>query len=245
MTEQTPRIHSDRKFHIVAGGDRPPLSTPSLERRHEGAVPFDVQRGTPQSVPLHGQGPLPWPSSAKAILRSVAVTAQLLLTRRIHLPQRLVGTQLPFADGTSARVFRETTIDRAESQNPCLLVVHFRLRLLRGRWLKLFLWECILNTPLFVGFPGFVSKLWLDSDQHDSFRGLYEWDTPASAARYASSLWRVLGLVCPPRSIDYVVLPGLQRADVFEDPARLLPLDPAGDAWWRIVAPEEMPNPEG
>jgi hypothetical protein len=61
---------------------------------------------------------------------------------------------LQFADGTTARVFRETVVDRPPPEDPCVLVVAFGLRLLRGRWHKLFLWECILNTPLFVGFPG-------------------------------------------------------------------------------------------
>jgi hypothetical protein len=151
------------------------------------------------------------------------------------LPRRLVERQIQFADGTSARVFRETTVDQAEPHDPCLLVVRFRLRFLRGRWHRLFLWECILNTPMFVGFSGFVSKMWLDRDAHDDYRGIYEWDGAASAARYASSLWRVLGLVCPRGAIDYVVLPGLRRADVLDDPSRLVALDAAGDAWWRII----------
>ena len=34
----------------------------------------------------------------------------------------------------------------------------------------------LLNTPFFVGFPGFVSKLWLANDEHGVYRGLYRWD---------------------------------------------------------------------
>lgn len=34
----------------------------------------------------------------------------------------------------------------------------------------------LLNTPFFVGFPGFVSKLWLANDEHGVYRGLYQWD---------------------------------------------------------------------
>jgi hypothetical protein len=199
--------------------------------------PADPRPSTVRSLPLHGRGPLSWPAAADALLRCAGATAMFLARRRTHLPRRLVGTQLRFADGTCARVFRETIVDRAEPQDPCLLVVRFRLRLRRGRAHRLFLRECILNTPLFLGFPGFVSKLWLDRDAHDAYRGLYEWDGAASAARYASSLWRVLGLVCPPGAIDYVVLPGLRRADVLDDPSPLVPLDAARDAWWRIIAP--------
>jgi hypothetical protein len=32
--------------------------------------------------------------------------------------------------------------------------------------IALFRWESLLNTPLFVSFPGFVSKLWLADDEH-------------------------------------------------------------------------------
>jgi hypothetical protein len=149
---------------------------------------------------------------------------------------------LRFADGTSAEVFRETIADGAGGEDPCLLFVVFRLRLLRGRWHKLFLWECILNTPLFVGFEGFRSKLWLNVDQEDRYRGFYEWSDPASAARYARSLWRVLELVCAPGSIDYVIVPGVHRAEVLDDPTVLAPFDPSGAAWWRFVAATPVPT---
>ena len=108
--------------------------------------------------------------------------------------------------------------------------------LLRGRWHRLFLWECILNTPLFVGFPGLVSKLWLDRDEQERYRGFYEWSDAAGAEFYARSLWRVLELVCRPGSIHYRVIPGLRRDDVLEDPQLLAGITPEdGAAWWRVV----------
>ena len=110
----------------------------------------------------------------------------LLAHRRTHLLGEHVGTRLGFADQSSARVFRETVVDRDPPGDPCLLVVEFRLRVLRGRGHRLFLCECILNTPLFVGFPGFVSKLWLDRDGRDRYRGLYEWNDAAGAEFYAA-----------------------------------------------------------
>jgi hypothetical protein len=142
---------------------------------------------------------------------------------------------LRFADGSSARVFRETTVDDVTADEPCILVVKFRLHLLRGRWHKLFLSECIMNTPLFVGFPGFMSKLWLERDERDVYRGLYEWTDAVRAERYARSLWRVLELVCPRGSIDYCIVPGRRRREVLEDPELLAPFDGTGDAWWRVV----------
>jgi hypothetical protein len=118
-----------------------------------------------------------------------------------------------------------------------VLVVEFRLHLVRGWGHLLFRWESILNTPLFVGFPGFVSKLWLAHDEHDVYRGIYEWDGPVRAEYYARCLWRILELGCVPGSIHYMVVPGLRRDEVLNDPHVLdarAPLDAA--AWWRPVA---------
>jgi hypothetical protein len=40
--------------------------------------------------------------------------------------------RLRFADGTSARVYRETVVDQDATRDPCVLVVGFRLRVVRG-----------------------------------------------------------------------------------------------------------------
>ncbi len=157
--------------------------------------------------------------------------------RQMHLPKRNCGLRLHFGDGTTGQVFRETVVDHAQPRDPCLLVVEFRLRLLRGRWHNLFLWECILNTPMFLGFPGFVSKLWVDRDELDRYRGVYEWTDPGGAQFYARSLWRVLELVCVPGTIRYRTVPGFHRDDVLKDPRVLGRVDPGdGAAWWRLVA---------
>ncbi len=175
--------------------------------------------------------PLPYPAALRALAGCAARTARLLGQRRLRLPAGRVGTWLHFADGTSARVYRETVADRGTTQDPCVLVVTFRLRAVRGRGHAAFRRESLLNTPLFAGFPGFVSKLWLADDERGRYRGLYEWDDPELADHYARALWRVLALVSVPGSIHYVVLPGLRR-DALLDQPRLA----AGDeAWWNLT----------
>jgi hypothetical protein len=104
--------------------------------------------------------------------------------------------------------------DRGATASRCVLVVEFRLRAVRGRGHVLFRWESLLNTPLFAGFPGLVSKLWLAADERGRYRGLYEWEGPRRAEAYARALWRVLALVSVPGSIHYVVLPGLRRDEL-------------------------------
>ncbi|MGN6174754.1 MAG: hypothetical protein ACTHPS_17685 [Streptosporangiaceae bacterium] len=181
--------------------------------------------------------PLGYLVALRAVIRCAANTARLLQGHRIHLPAGWVGKRLHFADGTTARVYRETVVDRGATADPCVLVVTFRLRAVRGWGHAVFRAESLLNTPLFAGFPGLVSKLWLAADERGRYRGLYEWDGPRRAEAYARALWRVLALVSVPGSIHYIVLPGLRRDEVLARPQVLAGLDPVGTAetaaWWR------------
>jgi hypothetical protein len=200
---------------------------------------------TPEGSPGHWREgaiterrPLGYLVALRAVIRCAANTARLLREHRIHLPAGQVGKRLHFADGTTARVYRETVIDRCATADPCVLGVTFRLRAVRGWGHAVFRAESLLNTPLFAGFPGLVSKLWLAADERDRYRGLYEWDGPRRAEAYARALWRVLALVSVPGSIHYIVLPGLRRDEVLARPQVLAGLAPAAAgtaAWWRLA----------
>lgn len=163
-------------------------------------------------------------------------TAAYLARGRVHLPQDRVGISVRFADESAARIYRETVLDRPVPRDPCVLLVGFRLRRVRGRGHKLFQAESLLNTPLFAGFPGFVSKLWFTADEFGSYRGWYDWDGPASAESYVSALWWPLALVCETASIRYHVLPGVRRNEMLAGLGRAGQAVPNGpDQWWRPV----------
>lgn len=181
------------------------------------------------------QGPLgfkeAWLGVADCFLTSFALLARC----RVHLPKERLGMRPHFADGTSGRVYRETRLGSGLAKNPCTLVVAFQLRMVAGPGHTLFRMESLLNTPLFVGFPGFTSKLWLAHDERDRYRGVYEWDRPERAEHYARCLWRVLALVSVPGSIRYAVLPGSRRDEFLAGPGRAEALEPDGtEAWWRV-----------
>jgi hypothetical protein len=184
-----------------------------------------------KDAPESDRQPLPAREAIVAVARCVITTMRLLATRRIRQPRDRVGEVLHFADGTSARVYRETVVPRADVTQPAALVVEFRLRWVRGDSAHaLFRAESLLNTPLFVGFPGFVSKLWLTHDRGGFYRGVYEWDGAELAHAYARALWRILALVSDRDSIHYTVIPGSTRAE-------LLASEPGQDtAWWRVTA---------
>lgn len=177
-------------------------------------------------------------AAAFEVGRCVVRTMLLLARRQIRQPHRNLGLVVPFADGTSAAIYRETTLVRARARDPAFLAVCFRLRGLgSGTWgHALFRAESLLNTVLFAGFPGLVSKLWLRHDEHDVYRGLYEWDGADLALHYVDALWWVLALVSVPGTIKFAIVPGVERDRVLAGPSVLdrLPEEPTG--WWRPVA---------
>jgi len=185
---------------------------------------------------MNEQRALPFAEAARAVGHCVVVSAGLLRRRQVHLSSAHKGLSLRFGDGSTATVYRETVLRAAAPRDPCVLVVEFRLRGVRGRGHALFRWESLFNTPLFVGFPGFVSKLWLAHDDRGTYRGLYEWDGTERAEGYARALWRVLALVSVRGSIHYRVLPGLRRDEIIEWPGALggNAVSDAAD-WWRPV----------
>jgi hypothetical protein len=186
------------------------------------------------------QPPLGLGAAVQALARCGLRTAALLARRRLHQPGEHVGRRCRFADGTTAVVYRETVADRAPPESPAVLVVSFRLQRVRSpRAHALFRLESVLNTALFAGFPGFVSKLWFAHDENGVYRGLYDWDDPGLAEAYVRALWWVLALVSVPASIHYAVLPGLRRDQLLGDP-HLADATAPGEihGWWRLVEVE-------
>lgn len=180
--------------------------------------------------------PLQVGSAVAALARCAVRTAVLLTRRQIRQPTDKVGYRLHFADGTTTKVYRETSVDRRPPAEPAVLVVEFRLRWIRREWAHaLFRLESELNTVLFAGFPGFVSKLWCRHDERGVYRGFYEWDDPALAEAYVRALWWVLALVSVRGSIHYAILPGRHRDELLEDPHIAEEVSPEEtDAWWRL-----------
>lgn len=190
----------------------------------------------------------PAPRAVLAFARSVGATARLLAGRRLALPREHVGLRLPFADGTTSTVFRETVVRDAESKAPSLLVVQFKLwHLGRAPILHAaFRRGCIVNTPLFAGFPGFRSKLWAADLETWVYRGVYEWDGADRAVSYAETLLWLLRPFSTRGTLRYRVVPAVRRDDALNDPGALEGAPSPEDAWWRLDAarsPAEAPRP--
>src|SRR5262245_6855303 len=86
------------------------------------------------------QRPLPYAIALRGVGRCAVETVRLLRRRRMHLPRANVGMSMRFANGAVSRVYRETDVDREHVDLPCVLVVAFRLRFVRGWLHTLFRW---------------------------------------------------------------------------------------------------------
>lgn len=182
--------------------------------------------------------------SMTALGRCMIRVVRLLAHHRLRQPRDNLGRVISFADGTSASVYRETSVVRQPPQAPVYLAVTFRLRIVGSRrWAHaIFRAESLLNTVLFAGFPGLVSKLWLRHDQQNRYRGLYCWDGPIEASRYVNALWWVLALVSAPDSIEYAIVPGFGCSQILAQPSLLQELSEGGCAWWRPTAADSPPE---
>ncbi len=188
-----------------------------------------IMQGEPVALPVL--------SALRGLLACGRRVVRLAATRRIHQPRHNVGRGIRFADGTCATVSRETVVDVTSVVEPVLLVVCFRLRHVRRPWAHaVFRAESELNTILFAGFPGLVSKLWLRHDEHHRYRGVYQWDGAERAVSYVRTLWWVLRLVSDRDSIRYAVISGVVRDDALTDPRTLHVVGGLSADWWRPVS---------
>jgi hypothetical protein len=180
-----------------------------------------------------------WSDVIRAEAACAGATARMLWARQLRFPRRLVGSRLPFTDGSTSVVFRETAAGAGSGQ-PSLLVVEFRLRALGSNpYLHaLFRAESWLNTFLFAGFPGFHRKLWLATPGNGAYRGVYDWDGPDDAVRYAERLVRVLRLFSVPGTVRYHVVPGVRLDAFLREPGSVASAAP----WWSLAGPISVPH---
>jgi hypothetical protein len=148
-----------------------------------------------------------------------------------------LGARLRFADGSSSFVFRETAVTQVGTSDPTLLVIQFRLAALgsNGPLHAAFRRECVLHTPLFAGFPGFRSKLWIDDVETGVYRGVYQWQGGELARHYAARMVALLAPFSNAGTARYHVVEGVRRDEFLLHP-EVAPAH-AEDAWWRLAEP--------
>ena len=170
--------------------------------------------------------------------RCIACTIGMLFRGELASPRRQVDWRLTFADGTTSRIYRETTVRRRSARLPVLIVVRFKLRLVGHSRVGhlLFRVESWLNTVLFAAHRGFQTKLWLTDPTTSYYRGIYEWDGADAAVAYAETLRVVLEPWVQAGTFAYRLVPGEGRDSFLSGSSGIAP---EGDGWWLPVGIEE------
>jgi len=173
---------------------------------------------------------------AAAFAASAWRTGRLAVRGDLRTAPEHVGHWLTFTDGTRSQVYRETVRSHAATRDPALLVVAFELPLVgtRAFFHTLFRPVSMVNTPLFAGFPGFRSKLWLTDLRTGVYRGVYQWDGPQRADEYAVTLTALLRPLCRRGSVSYHVHPEVWRDEFLRQPAVAGASPGPGDRWWML-----------
>jgi hypothetical protein len=125
------------------------------------------------------------------------------------VPER-IGVDYWIDRGGTYRIFRDTRSHDGTTDPVCVLVVGFRLRVIRSipalHWL--FQRVCLLTTPFWSGFRGFRVKLWMVDPETKNYLGIYEWAGDVNALRYVEALARVLRPISTRDSVWYEIYPG-------------------------------------
>ena len=146
----------------------------------------------------------------KLVLVSLNRFIGLVVVGRLQLSRRHLGEVYSIENASDYRVFRETTGNDNTSNKPVILIVGFRLKLLRSNRLLHWLFQriCILTTPFWSGFEGFRIKLWMVNPKTKNYLGIYKWAGDNNAKFYAEALAKVLKPLSVSDSVWYRIYPG-------------------------------------
>lgn len=142
------------------------------------------------------------------MLEYVSRTHAYRAARRLRSPKDRIGQVFTNADGHEFEVFKETVLDPAgEERSPeAMFRVQFQVPGIR-KWRDRLI--IALKAPIFVGAPGFRSKLWMVDEPNNTYQGVYEWETLADAEAYThSASMAFMTQVAVPGGISYEIVRG-------------------------------------
>jgi hypothetical protein len=135
---------------------------------------------------------------------------------RLRSPRDRVGQTFRNADGHEFVIFRETVLDSlpdAPRKPEAMFRVQFQVS-------KIVPWRdrlvIAMKSPIFVGLPGFRSKLWMVDEKNSTYQGVYEWDRLQDAENYVrSASMDFMANVAVPGGLSYEIVPGgaIARSD--------------------------------
>lgn len=117
--------------------------------------------------------------------KSVINTIGFLVTGRLHFPNKNIGKEVVDEKGNKFNIFREVIVDPSSNQPEkpgAILILHFRVLNMTPKQNQIY---SLLPIPLYIGDPGFRSKLFTINGEY--CQSIYEWDTVQNAENYLHS----------------------------------------------------------
>jgi hypothetical protein len=117
---------------------------------------------------------------------SIVKTAGYVLSGRLRFPRQRIGEIVTDDQGRQYTVFRQIVVapTRGKAQDPgAILTLHFKVTNLTPRTNQLY---SLLPLPLYLGDPGFRSKLF--TIHGEDCQSIYEWDSARNAEKYVQSI---------------------------------------------------------
>ncbi len=119
-----------------------------------------------------------------APLSVIPRSIRLMITGRTAYPQARVDQTITLGDGRQYRVFREVIMrDNPPRDTGGMFRVWFKTKMSLNNTITFSLFTRIM----FVGMPGFRSKIWLVNEKTEEFGGIYQFDTVDDARQYQHS----------------------------------------------------------
>jgi len=140
------------------------------------------------------------------ILRSLFKTIEYAFTGRLHFKKQRLGQVVTSDDGRDYTIFREVVVDRGPDQPEkpnTVFVLRFQVTNLSSKQNQLF---SLLPIPLYVGFPGFRSKIYTIDQSY--CQSIYEFDSVQDAENYSqSAALKFITRRSVPGSVSYKIVP--------------------------------------
>ncbi len=112
----------------------------------------------------------------------------------LQLRKHRLGQQFDIENAGRFSIFRETIQTKPLDAEPVVLVIGFRLKLIKSITVLHWLFQrlCIITTPFWAGLSGFRTKLWMVNPTTQDYMGIYEWRGVDNAQGYIHFLVPIL-----------------------------------------------------
>jgi hypothetical protein len=148
--------------------------------------------------------------SVRAPLNPITSTIKTIgfaVTGRLHLPAEHIGNIVTSAEGEGFTIFREVVVDPTSDQpgHPgAILTIHFKVTNMSPQLNQLY---SLVPLPLYIGYPGFRSKLFTINGE--DCQSIYAWDSVQEAQNYVNSVaLKTILMRAVPGSVHWeIVLP--------------------------------------